>query len=147
MFLWSLIWKVFNEASIIFMFLDSLFCLHKYVYYFDVRYWMHSIYIYIYIYISDQSLSRVRLFATPWIEACQASLSITYSQSSPKLSSIQSVMPPSYLILFSSCPQSLPASESFPMSQLFTWGGQSTGVSAECPLIYLLSYFYHISPT
>ena len=31
---------------------------------------------------------------------------------------------------FSSCPQSLPASESFPMSQLFAWGGQSTGVSA-----------------
>ena len=31
---------------------------------------------------------------------------------------------------FSSCPQSLPVSESFPMSQLFTWGGQSTGVSA-----------------
>ena len=31
---------------------------------------------------------------------------------------------------FSSCPQSLPASGSFPMSQLFTWGGQSTGVSA-----------------
>ena len=36
----------------------------------------------------------------------------------------------SSVILFSSCPQSLPASESFPMSQLFTWGGQSTGVSA-----------------
>ena len=33
-------------------------------------------------------------------------------------------------IPFSSCPQSLPASESFPMSQLFPWGGQSTGVSA-----------------
>ena len=32
--------------------------------------------------------------------------------------------------LFSSCPESLPASESFPMSQLFAWGGQSTGVSA-----------------
>ena len=31
---------------------------------------------------------------------------------------------------FSSCPQSLPVSESFPMSQLFAWGGQSTGVSA-----------------
>ena len=31
---------------------------------------------------------------------------------------------------FSSCPQSFPASESFPMSQLFSWGGQSTGVSA-----------------
>ena len=36
----------------------------------------------------------------------------------------------SSLIPFSSCPQSLPASEAFPMSQLFTWGGQSTGVSA-----------------
>ena len=37
---------------------------------------------------------------------------------------------PSSVILFSSCPQSLPASGSFPMNQLFAWGGQSTGVSA-----------------
>ena len=36
----------------------------------------------------------------------------------------------SSVICFSSCLQSLPASESFPVSQLFTWGGQSTGVSA-----------------
>ena len=36
----------------------------------------------------------------------------------------------SSVVPFSSCPQSLPASESFPMSQLFVWGGQSTGVSA-----------------
>ena len=36
----------------------------------------------------------------------------------------------SSVILFSSCPQSLSASESFPMSQLFAWGGQSIGVSA-----------------
>ena len=36
----------------------------------------------------------------------------------------------SSVVPFSSCPQSLPASESFPMSQRFTWGGQSTGVSA-----------------
>ena len=36
----------------------------------------------------------------------------------------------SSVVPFSSCPQTLPASESFPMSQLFTWGGQSTGVSA-----------------
>ena len=35
----------------------------------------------------------------------------------------------SSVVPFSSCPQSLPASESFPMSQLFSWGGQSTGVS------------------
>ena len=36
----------------------------------------------------------------------------------------------SSIVPFSFCPQSLPASESFPMSQLFAWGGQSTGVSA-----------------
>ena len=48
---------------------------------------------------SVQSLSRVRLFATPWTSACQASLSITNSRSSPKPMSIESVMPSSHLIL------------------------------------------------
>ena len=48
---------------------------------------------------SVQLLSRVRLFATPWIAASQASLSITNSQSSLKLTSIESVMPSSHLIL------------------------------------------------
>ena len=47
----------------------------------------------------DQSLSRVQHFATPWIAARQASLSITNSQSSPRLTSIKSVMPSSHLIL------------------------------------------------
>ena len=48
---------------------------------------------------SFQSLSRVRLFATAWIAACQASLSITISWSSLRLTSIESVMPSSHLIL------------------------------------------------
>ena len=48
---------------------------------------------------SVQSLSRVWLFVTPWIAACQASLSITNSWSSPKPMSIESVMPSSHLIL------------------------------------------------
>ena len=48
---------------------------------------------------SVQLLSCVRLFATPWIAARQASLSITNSQSLPKLMSIESVMPSSHLIL------------------------------------------------
>ena len=48
---------------------------------------------------SVQSLSHVRLFATPWIAARQASLSITNSWSSHKLTSIESVMPSSHLIL------------------------------------------------
>ena len=48
---------------------------------------------------SVQLLSRVRLFVTPWIAARQASLSITNSQSSLRLTSIESVMPSSHLIL------------------------------------------------
>ena len=77
---------------------------------------------------SFQSLSRVRLFATPWIAARQTSLSIEEFV----LVSIEAVMPSSHLISSPSppAPQSLPASESFPMSQLFAWGGQRTGVSA-----------------
>ena len=51
------------------------------------------------IFSSVQSLSSVRLFATPWIAACQASLSITISRSSLKLMSIKLVMPSSHLIL------------------------------------------------
>ena len=46
----------------------------------------------------------------------------------------------SSVVPFSSCPQSLPASESFPMSQLFTWGGQSTGVSALVSFPGLISF-------
>ena len=48
---------------------------------------------------SVQSLSRVQLFATPWTAACQASLSITNSQSPPKPMSIKSVMPSNHPIL------------------------------------------------
>ena len=82
---------------------------------------------------SVQSLSRVQLFVTPWTAARQTSLSITNSWSSLKLMSIEWVMPSSHLIFC--CPLLLlipipPASGSFPMSQLFTWGGQSIGASA-----------------
>ena len=82
---------------------------------------------------SVQSLSRVWLFATPWIAAHQASLSITNSRSSLKLMSIESVMPSSHLILCRPLlllPQIPPSIRVFPMSQLFAWGGQSSGVSA-----------------
>ena len=48
---------------------------------------------------SVQSLSRVQLFETPWTAACQASLSITNSQSLPKLMSIESVIPSNHFIL------------------------------------------------
>ena len=87
---------------------------------------------------SLQLLSHVRLFATPWITACQASLFITNSRSSPKLLSIESVMQSSHLILCRPLlllPQSFSASGPFPMSQLFTRGGQSTGVSASASVL------------
>ena len=82
---------------------------------------------------SVQSLSCVRLFETPWIAARQASLFITNSQSSLRLMSIESVMPSSHLILCRPLlllPPIPPSITVFSKSQLFAWGGQSTGVSA-----------------
>ena len=81
-----------------------------------------------------QPLSHVQLFATLWIAACQASLSIT------KFMSIELMMPSNDLSLchhhlFSSCPQSFPTSGSFPMNQFFTSGGQSIGVSASASVL------------
>ena len=91
-----------------------------------------------YPFSSAQSLSRVWLFATPWIPARQASLSITNSQSSLRLMVIESAMPSSHLILCRPLlllPPIPSTSESFPMTQLFAWGGQSTGVSASASFL------------
>ena len=87
---------------------------------------------------SVQSLSRVQLCETPWIAKHQPSLSITNSRSLHKLTSIKSVMPSSHLILcrpLPTCPQSLPESGSFQMSQLFASGGQSIAVSASTSVL------------
>ena len=84
---------------------------------------------------SVQSLSHVRLFASPWIAACQASLSIRNSWSSLRLTSIESVMPSSHLILCRPPAPNPSHHQSFPMSQLFAWSGQSTGVSALVSII------------
>ena len=89
------------------------------------------------ILVVTQSVSHVQFFVTTWTAAHQASLSFT-SQSLLKLMSIESVMSSNHLILccpFSSCPQSFPASRSFPVSQLFTSGGQSIGVSASASVL------------
>ena len=87
---------------------------------------------------SVQSLCHVRLFVTPWTAARQASLSIINSQRLLKLVSIASVMPSNHLILchpFSSCLQSCSESGSFPMSQFFTPGGQSIGISVSTSVL------------
>ena len=64
-----------------------------------------------------QSLSRVRLFATPWAVAHHASLSITNSRSLPKLMSIESVMPSNHLIL---CRPLLVLPSIFPSIRIFS---------------------------
>ena len=67
-------------------------------------------------------LQHARLFCpSPTSRACSNSCPLSWSCHPTILSSV---------VPFFSCPQSLPASKSFPMSQLFAWGGQSTGVSA-----------------
>ena len=86
---------------------------------------------------SLQSLSHVRLFATPWITARQAAPSPTLGVHSNSCPSSQWCHPAisSSIIPFSYCPQSLPPSGSFPMSQLFIWGSQSIGVSASASVL------------
>ena len=109
-------------------FRDSLHC---WDYPAEVLWWLAQ-------FSSVQSLSHVRLFATPWIAAHQAALSITNSRSLLKLMSIELAMPSatsSSFVPFSSCLQSLPASGSFPMSQHFARGSQSTGVSASASVL------------
>ena len=83
------------------------------------------------------SLRHVQIFATPWTAAHQASLSFTISRSLIKLMSIESVMPSNHLILCHSLSPafSLSQNQSFKMSQLFTSGGQSIGVSASASVL------------
>ena len=80
-----------------------------------------------------QSLSHVRLFVTPWLQhtrpPCPSPTPGVHPNSCPSTRWCHPAISSS-VVPFSSCPQSLPASESFPLSQLFTWGGQSIGVSA-----------------
>ena len=87
---------------------------------------------------SVQLLIHVRLIVTPWTTARQTSLSITNCQNLPNPCPSSWWYHPaisSSVIPFSSCPQSFPASGSFPMSQLFPSGGQSVGVSASTSVL------------
>ena len=87
---------------------------------------------------SVQLLSCVRLFVTPWITArrppCPSPAPGVHSDSQPSSPCCHPAISSSVIPL-SSCPQSLPASESFLRSQLFAWGSQSTGVSASASFL------------
>ena len=88
---------------------------------------------------SIQLVSRVRLFATPWIAERQTSLSITKSQSSPKPMSIESVMPSNHLILC--CPLLLLPSV-FPSITVFS---NESALCISWPKYW--SFSFNISPT
>ena len=99
---------------------------------------------YMYTIESVQLLSSVWLFVTPWTATLQASLFITNSQSLLKLMSIEfglmfmwccypTISSP--VIPFSSCLQSFSTSGSFPMSQFFSSGSQTIGVSASASIL------------
>ena len=85
------------------------------------------------LFSSVQSLSRVWLFVTHESQhsrpPCPSPTPGVHSNSCPSSQWCHPAISSS-VVPFSSCPQSLPASEYFPVSQLFSWGGQSTGVSA-----------------
>ena len=86
----------------------------------------------------SHSVIRVPLIVTTWTAACQASLSITNSWSLLNLISIELVMPSNHLILCHALlllPQSFPPSRSLPVSQFFTSGGQSIGISASASVL------------
>ena len=87
---------------------------------------------------SVQSLSRVQFFATPWTAACQASLSITNSQSLPKLMSIELVMPSNHLILCH--PLLLPSI--FPSIRVFS---NESVLRIRCPKHW--SFSFNVSPS
>ena len=94
-----------------------------------------------YIVIKYQSVQFSRSVmsdsATPWTAACQASLSFTISRNLLKFMSIESVMPSNVHILCQPLllPSIFPRSGSFQMSQFFTSGGQSIGVSASASVL------------
>ena len=85
-----------------------------------------------------KSLSHVRLFATPWTAARQASLSFITSRSLLNLCPLSWWCHPtisSSVVPSSSCPQSFPASGSFPVSWFFTSGGQRLRASASASVL------------
>ena len=102
---------------------------------------------------SVQSLSHVRLFATPWIAARQASLSITISRSSLRLMSIESGMPSSHLILcrplllLPPIPPSIRvfSNESTLRMRCTIFSVHVYRQSSSCVLIWFPSYIYHLT--
>ena len=111
----TICWKVYHFSPELSLFLCQRFS--------SVQF-SHSI-------VSDCLQPHVSQHARP---PCPSPTPGVHSKSCPSSQWYHSAISSS-VIPFSSCPQSLPASGSFPMSQLFAWGGQSTGVSASASVL------------
>ena len=121
--------SLFFMSMSLFLFIDKLIC--AIIWYLSFSFWL--------TFSSVQSLSHVQLFA-PWTAACQASLSISNSQSCSNSCPLSQWCHPtisSSVVSFSSCLQSFPASGSFPMSQFFATGGQHIGALASALVLPL----------
>ena len=105
-----------------------------------------SVYVFVFIYFNWTSFSLVQFSRSVMSDSlrphesqhasppCPSSTPGVHSDSRPSSWWCHPALSSS-VVPFSSCPQSLPASESFPVSQLFAWGGQSIGVSASSSVL------------
>ena len=122
------------------MFYFSVFLVYTLKFWFIWNVFQYEVLTWFYLSLSSvQSLSRVRLFVTPWTAARQASLSITNSRSPPKPMSIESVMPSNHLILF--CPLLLLLSI-FPSIRVFS---NESALHIRWPKYW--SFSFNISPS
>ena len=132
------------EASLSFLdvldYFINLFLFREVLSYYVFKYFLRSFLslFSLSVHFSSVQLSCVWLLVTPWIAACQASMSITnswvYSNSCPLSQWCHSTISSS-VIPFCSCLQSFPAPGSLLVSQFFTSGGQSIGVSASASVL------------
>ena len=126
--LFSHFWNIFVELILI--------DIHLYLYF-----WLHSITTEFILSFQFSSVAQLcPTLCDPMNRSTPGFLVHQQLLESPKLKSIESVIHPaitSSVVPFSSCPQTLPASRCFTMSQLFAWGGQSIGVSVSASVLPL----------
>ena len=126
-FLLAILIPAWASSNPVFLLMYSAYKLHKQVTIYNLAQFIqfsHSV-------MSDSLRPHELQHARP---PCPSPTPRVYSNSCPLCWSCRPAISSS-VILFSSCPQSLPASGSFPTSQLFAWGGQSTGVSASASVL------------
>ena len=139
-----------RSSNLIFIIMESLYiwqqiqflllpgCDHSVFCFFEFKFFFFKYY-FLLLFSSVQSLTRVCFFATPWTAACQAFLSITNSQSLPKLMSIELVMPTNHIIL---CRRLLLLPSIFPTIRVFS---NESALCNRWPKYW--SFIFNVSPS